>query len=217
MRLYGHGLNHQGSDLKKRKHAQPNPKHCNSIPYCNITRQNDWIRENLFNPMDNYLFGSSCIWVALSLSRQNLAHQREIKRKQSTQPLRHMTKSDVEKECVSEYVMMPADKEMVFKEWWMKLDASDFASVQYPHARHGNAGRTSNSSKTSVMEDFLAFVDTNSQPNGRKADSTRHTFYFLLKFSTLQTPKAGCPHYEERLSRSVAGEFTVRNRQKSMF
>lgn len=157
------------------------------------------------------------IWVALSSSRQKLARQREIKRKQSTEPLRHMTKSDVEKERASEYVIMPADKEMVFKEWWMKLDASDFASVQYPHARHGNAGRTSNSSKTSVMEDFFAFVDTNSQPNGQKADSTGHTFYFLLKFSTLQTPKAGCPHYEECLSRSVAGEFTVRNRQKSMF
>ena len=210
MRLYGHELNHQGSDLK-RKHAQPNPKYCSSIPYRDITRQNDWIHKNLFNPMDNYLLCSSCI------SRQKLARQRGIKRKQSTEPLRHMTKSDVEKERVSEYVMMPADKEMVFKEWWMKLDASDFASVRYPHARHGNAGRTSNSSKTSVMEDFLAFVDTNSQPNGQKADSTGHTFYFLIKFSTLQTPKAGCPHYEERLSRSVAGEFTVRNRQKSMF
>ena len=74
---------------------------------------------------------------------------------------------------------MPADKKMAFKEWWMKLDASDFLSVRYPHARHGNAGRTSNSSKTSVMEDFLTFVDTNSQTNGQKTDSTGPTFYFL--------------------------------------
>ena len=61
----------------------------------------------------------------------------------------------------------------------MKLDASDFLSVRYPHARHGNAGRTSNSSKTSVMEDFLTFVDANSQTNGQKTDSTGPTFYFL--------------------------------------
>ena len=61
----------------------------------------------------------------------------------------------------------------------MKLDASDFHSVRYPHACHGNAGRTSNSSKTSVMEDFLTFVDTNSQTNGQNTDSTGPTFYFL--------------------------------------
>ena len=104
---------------------------------------------------------------------------------------RDMTKSDVETEHVSEYVVMPADKEIAFKEWWMKLDASDFVSVRYPHACHGNAGRTSNLNKTSVMEDFLTFVDTNSQPNGWKADSTSPTFYFLPKFSTLQLPRLG--------------------------
>ena len=44
--------------------------------------------------------------------------------------------------------------------------------VRYPHERHGNAGKTSHSAKTSVMQDFLQFVDLNSQPNGRSADST---------------------------------------------
>lgn len=100
---------------------------------------------------------------------------------------------------------MPADKEIAFKEWRMKLDASDIVSVRYPHARHGNAGRKSNSSKMSVMDDFLAFVDVNSQP--RSADSNGPNFYFIPKFSTLQTPKAGCPHYQERSSRSLVGEF----------
>ena len=74
----------------------------------------------------------------------------------------------------------------------MKLDASDFVSMQYPHARHGNAGKTSNSRKTSVIEDFLAFVDTNSQPNGQKADSTRLTFCFLsLNFQLSKPPRLG--------------------------
>lgn len=57
------------------------------------------------------------------------------------------------------------------------------------------------------MDDFLAFVDANSQPNGRSSDSTSATFYFLSKFSTLKTPKAGCPQYEEHLSRSLVREF----------
>lgn len=34
------------------------------------------------------------------------------------------------------------------------------------------------------MEDFLRFVDMNSQPNGRSADLSGPTYYFLSKFST---------------------------------
>ena len=50
----------------------------------------------------------------------------------------------------------------------------------------------------------MEFVDLNSQPNGRSAGPTH---YFLPKFTTIQTPKSGVTHYEERLSRSVIGEF----------
>ena len=50
-------------------------------------------------------------------------------------------------------------------------------------------------------------MDMNSQPNERSADSTGPTAYFLPKFSTIQTSKASASHYEERLSRSVVGEF----------
>lgn len=157
--------------------------------------------------MGNYLFDSACIRAAFGLSKQRLAHQRAIKRKQSQEPIREMTKSDIEKDRVSEYVVMPGDKEMLVKSWWMTLSDSDVVSVRYPHARHGNAGRVSNSSKRAIMDDFLAYVDANSQPNGRSSDSTGPTFYFLSKFPTLQTPKAGCPQYEERLSRSLVGEF----------
>jgi len=115
--------------------------------------------------MGNYLFDSACIRAAFSLSKQRLARQRAIKRKQSQEPIREMTKSDIEKDHVSEYVVMPGDKEMLFKSWWMTLSDSDVVSIRYPHARHGNAGRVSNSSKREIMDDFLAFVDANSQPN----------------------------------------------------
>lgn len=205
-------LTQRGSKLKKRKHAYPSPK-C-SVPYRDIKKQNEWIRENIFDPMGNYLFDCACVVAALNVSRQRLARQRAIKRKQSCEPLRDMTKSEVEKERVSEYVVMPVDKVMSFKDWWLTLDESDVVSVRYLHARHGNAGRTSNSSKTSVMEDFLNFVDINSQPNGRSADSTGPTFYFLPKFSTIQTPKLGSPHYSDRLSRSIVGEFNRAQRER---
>ena len=91
--------------------------------------------------------------------------------------------------------------------WWRSLPPSHEVTVRYPHARHGNAGPTSHSAKTSVQEDFFKFVDLNSQANGRSADSSGPTFYFLPKFTTIQTPVPGSPHYDERASRSLVGEF----------
>ena len=57
------------------------------------------------------------------------------------------------------------------------------------------------------MEEFLLFVDINSQSNGRSADSSGPTLYFLPKFSTIQAPKFGVNQFEEHLKRSVVGEF----------
>ena len=107
-----------------------------------------------------------------------------------------MTKAKVEEQCLSAYVVMPAVLEVAFKEWWQSLKSSDVITIWYPHACHGNAGMKSNFSKMSVMEDFLDFVDVNSQPNGRSADSSGPTFYFL---PTLQTPKSTSAHYEQHL------------------
>ena len=85
-------------------------------------------------------------------------------------------------------------------------------NVRFPHERHGNSGKVANSAKTSIMEEFLEFVDNNSQRNGRSADCTGPTFYFLIKFSTIQMPKAGVGNYETRMLRSLVGEF---NRSQS--
>lgn len=207
------GLIHQGTELKKRKHANPHPKRPDTVHYRDIKRQNDWMRQNLFDPMGNYLYCSSCICISLKVSKQRLARQRAVKRKQSQEPLRSMTKAEVEEDDVSDYVVMPANLDIAFKEWWMSLQHTDSVDVRYPHARHGNAGRRSNSSKASIMYNFLDFVDANSQPNGRSADSSGPTYYFLPKFSTLQTPPSNCPHYQDRLRRSVVGEFNRAQRE----
>ena len=57
------------------------------------------------------------------------------------------------------------------------------------------------------MQDFLTFVDANSQLNGHSANSSGSTHYFLSKFSTLQAPAPSYPPVQEQLSRSVVGEF----------
>jgi len=62
------------------------------------------------------------------------------------------------------------------------------------------------------MEDFLAFVDNNLQPNGRSADSHGPTWYFISKFTTIQSPKKDVHNYDEQLRRSVVGEFNKSQR-----
>ena len=64
----------------------------------------------------------------------------------------------------------------------------------------------SNSAKVSVMQDFLAFVDNNNQPNGRSADYHGPTFYFASKFTSIESPKKNVANYDVRLQRSVVGE-----------
>lgn len=68
--------------------------------------------------------------------------------------------------------------------------------------------------KYGIHHDFIQFVDFNSQPNGRSADSSGPTSYFLPKFSTIQCPKVSVPNYEERLARSVVGEFNREQRER---
>ena len=124
-----------------------------------------------------------------------------------------MTKSEVEEKLLGQYVSMPSTLELSFKSWWRSLEPSHVVVVSYPHARHGNAGKVSHSAKTTVHDDFIKFVDMNSQPNGRSADSSGPTHYFSPKFTSVQMPKTGVSHYEERKSRSIVGEFTILNRR----
>ena len=46
----------QGSELKKRKAINPYPKCSDIPPYKDLNAQNEWLRNNVFNAMDNYLF-----------------------------------------------------------------------------------------------------------------------------------------------------------------
>ena len=125
-----------------------------------------------------------------------------------------MPKSEVEEKRLGDCVVMPIGLETSFKTWWRSQDASTIVQVRYPHDRHGNAGKVSNAAKSSLREEFLDFVDHNTQPNGRSADSSGPTSYFIPKFTTIQTPKPNVSHYCERLGRSVVGEFNRVQREQ---
>lgn len=81
---------------------------------------------------------------------------------------------------------MPQDVDLSFIQWCIKLDNTAEVSVHLPHERHGLAGNTFNNDKLFVKEQFLNFVDLNSQPNGRSADSSSTTNYFLPELFKLQ-------------------------------
>ena len=153
----------------------------------------------MFDSLGNYLYCSACIRVAFEISKDRLTRQRNIKRRQSQQPVVTMTKSEIEQQDLSEFVVMPLDLEIPFSKWWRSQEHSRIMEVRMPHERHGNAGKISNSAKASVHCEFIEFVDMNSQPNGRSADSTGPTSYFLPKFATVQAPKPGISNYEQRL------------------
>ena len=107
-------LIHQGSELKKRKGHYPHPKRAESIPYRDIKRQNEWLRENVFDSMGNYLYCCSCVRATFGVSKQRIANQRKIKQQQFLAPLKQMTKMKVEEERLGSYVVMPAGLETPF-------------------------------------------------------------------------------------------------------
>ena len=205
---------HQGSELIRKKSINPHPKKPDKTHYRDLVSQNEWLRQILFDGVGNYLYCQQCILSSFGISGDRLARQRAIVRRCLSNPIVHMTKTEIIEKRVSNYVVMPDTVSTSFSKWWVSLDPATVLPVRFPHKRHGNAGKTSNRAKRSVKEDFLNFVDNNTQPNGRAADSSGPTFYFSPKFATVQTPKASVAHYEERLGRSVVGEFNRVQREQ---
>ena len=163
----------------------------------------------MFDSVGNYLYCYNWIRSSLGISKDRLTRQHSIKRDECKHPVVQLSKLKVEEQRLGQYVIMPSEVESSFKVWWRSVDPSATVNVRYPHNKHGKALKPSNSAKTTVMEDFLRFVDMNTQPNGQAADSSGPTHYFLPMFTTVQAPKSGVTNYEEQLRRSVVGEFKV--------
>ena len=123
--------------------------------------------------------------VALGVSFRRLARLRNIKKAQFHDPIKMMPKSAIEEAKLGKFVVMPYGCELSLARWWKSLESDAIVSVRYPHERHGLAGKPSNQAKQSVKTDFLTFVDVNSQPNGRREDSSSATHYFLPQFKTI--------------------------------
>ena len=99
------------------------------------------------------------------------------------------------------------DNMLSFGSWWKTVNDEDIVEVQFPHQRHGLAGKDSNHAKKQVMLDFLDFVDNNSQPNGRQVGSYSAQFFFLPKFTLIAAPTEGDKNYEEKVQSSLVSQF----------
>ncbi len=210
------GMVHRGGDLRRRKSINPHPKRSGFIHYRDIVRQNEWLRATVFDSLGNYLYCNSCVRAAFGVSKDRLTRQRNIKCRENQEPTTEMSKAEVEQQRLGEYIIMPPAVETSFSKWWRTVPPSTTVEVRTPHARHGNAGKPSHAAKPTFLERFLEFVDCNSQPNGRSADSTGPIFYFSPQFTTIQMPKKGVPHYKDRLRRSVVGEFNRTQRESGL-
>ena len=184
----------------------PEPRKPDKSHYRNLVAQNQWIRSNLFDGLGNYRYCQACITAVYGIGSQRLAHQRSVKCRQGLIPLLPMTKSDVVSKKLEGRVVMPENQDN-FKKWWPTLADTDVVNVSYPHEDHGLARKPSNSAKVTVHEQFLEFVDNNSQPNGRQASSYGALFYFLPKFTRIGEPKKSEKNYDEKVKQSLLCEF----------
>ena len=214
------GLKRQGSDLRKRRRSVPEvgdtaeTSGSEQLRYRNLVLQNEWLRGNIFDTMGNYLFCQECVCAALQISKQRLSRQRNVKRKQYQTPVTSMPKEKVVAERLEPFVVMPEDQDCAFAKWWERIPADHDVHVRYLYERHGNAGKVSNNAKTQIHDDFLQFVELNSQPNGCSADSHGATHFFLAKFTTIRMPSSGAANYEEKLASSLVGEFNCTQQER---
>lgn len=149
---------HQGSDLVRKKGINPPPKKADTTHYRDLVSQNEWLRQHLFDAVGNYLYCQRCIRSCFGISSDRLFRQRTIVRSKLNNPIVNMTKAEVVKQRLSEYVIMPDGIVMSFSRWWRSVEETAELEVRFTHERHGNAGKTSNHAKSSVKEEFLQYL-----------------------------------------------------------
>ena len=67
---------HRGS--ARRQHINPALRKPDTQHYWYFKKQNEWLRENMFDALGNYLYCSPCICNAFGISTQRLARQQNV-------------------------------------------------------------------------------------------------------------------------------------------
>ena len=75
--------------------------------YRDLVKQNEWLRNNIFDPLGNFLFCSPCVNAALGVSFNRLTCLQNIKKAQFHDPIKMMPKCVVEEAKLGKFVVMP--------------------------------------------------------------------------------------------------------------
>lgn len=110
-------MKRQGTQLKRQKLINPYPKQPEKEQYRDLVKQNEWLRNDVLDSLGNYIFCSHCVHHALGVSYQRLSRQRSVKRRESSEPIRSMTKSEVEEERLGEWVIILCHKDVKCHLW----------------------------------------------------------------------------------------------------
>ena len=103
------GLKRQGSERKKWKKINPHPKKSSFSHYRDLTKQNEWLRSNIFDAMGNYLFCCKCVNAAMGISYKHSAPQCSVQRAQFKEPTRILTKQEVVVKRLTELLLCSQD------------------------------------------------------------------------------------------------------------
>lgn len=155
-------------------------------PARDLTSQNQWLIENVFDSYGNYVYCYSCIKSILHVGGTRLRRLRKIKQRQSNCPTVKILKSKVPNSQIRDVIFPTNIQDAV--EWWENLDDDSVVELRIQpklHEGHGN-----NRKKGKVFEQFLDFVDNNSQSNGRRIGSHGPLYYFNSKFTRVNAPSA---------------------------
>ncbi len=192
----------QLSDIFKNMH-HPSKTTIQQFKTKNITKQNKWILENVFDSYGNYVYCFSCIKQILGVGGSRLHRLREIKRQQVNIPVIRIRKDQVPIERTCD-VILPENETNVLT-WWMNLEDSSIVELRSPPKLHRGK---SNNSKQVLLPRFLDFIDNNSQPNGRRVESHGPLFYLNSKFDRINAPSLGETDKPEQWKRrSLVYEF----------
>ena len=90
----------------------------------------------MFDILGNYLYCSTCIRVAFEISKDRLTRRQNIKRLQSQVPISEMTKSEIEQQCLSDFVIMPQHLDISFNKWWRSVPSSSIGLLKILNNAH---------------------------------------------------------------------------------
>ena len=200
-------IKHDAKTLVNRKASHPKPTKGGQCR--NITDENRWLREHVFDAVGNYIYCQECIIEVFRISKGRLARQRDIKRMEAFFSVTEMTKRDVEAQNLTNSIIIPEDFSS-FDDYLGNLEADDCVEIRQEVRTHGLAGKRSNNKKEETMHDFLDFVDLNSQHNGRSANTAGPHYYFFPIYTRIQMPSITDKNYGQKLPFSVVGVFNQR-------